>query len=89
MKKRTVRLTESDLHKIIKESVKNVLNEDGFGSIRRNGWQDRLNQIHQLALEMLEISKNESEDGYGRKELYNTAKSILQITERWGGGINM
>lgn len=30
--KKIVRLTESDLHKIVKESVKRVLNEGAFGS---------------------------------------------------------
>jgi hypothetical protein len=31
--KRIIRLTESDLHRIIKESVKRILREEDFGSI--------------------------------------------------------
>ena len=33
MKKQVIRLTESDLHKIIKESVKNILKEDFYDNM--------------------------------------------------------
>ena len=33
--KKIVRLTESDLHRIIKESVKRVLKEDAFGGVEK------------------------------------------------------
>ena len=35
MKKNRIRLTESDLHNIIKESVKRVLNEEGYAEIKK------------------------------------------------------
>ena len=35
--KRIIRLTESDLHRIIKESVKRILREEDFGSMDGGG----------------------------------------------------
>lgn len=37
MKKQIVRLTESDLHRIIKESVNKIINESGYVSMKHSG----------------------------------------------------
>lgn len=50
-KKQVVRLTESDLHRIIKESVNNVLNENQYGVVSEN------TEINQLWNELM-ILKN-------------------------------
>ena len=42
-KKQTIRLTESDLHKIIKQSVNKVLNESSVSSF--NGFLDQIEAI--------------------------------------------
>ena len=44
--KRTIRLTESDLHRIVKESVNTVLNE--IGDTEKG--QDALGQVHGRAI---------------------------------------
>ena len=79
-----IRLTESQLHKVISESVKNVLNESSFDEIRNSGWQDRLNQIGQLAREMYALAKEESPNGFGSRELLETARDLMRICKRWG-----
>lgn len=84
MSKRLIRLTESDLHNIVKESARRVLRESSFDSIRNGGWQEKLQQIHNIALEMAEIAKDETPNGFGQTELLSTAKDILRITRRWG-----
>ena len=82
--KKVIRLTESDLHGIIKKSVNKILRESSFDSIRKGGWQEKLQQIHNIALEMEELAKDESPNGFGQTELLSTARNILKITRRWG-----
>lgn len=94
-----IRLNESNLHRIVKESVNKVLNEigvnDGYhsqiresssDSIRRDGWQERMEQIGQLAKECVELAKDETENGFGERNLYTTSMEILKICQRWGCG---
>ena len=38
MNKKLIRLTESDLHRIVRESVNKVLNEVQFGGESLHGW---------------------------------------------------
>ena len=89
MNKKLIRLTESDLHRIVKQSVNKVLRESSFDSIRNGGWQEKLQQIHNIALEMAEMAKDESPNGFGQTELLSTAKDILRITSRWGCDIGV
>ena len=82
--KKVIRLTEGDLHRIVKKSINRILKESSFDSIRQGGWQEKLQQIHNLALEMEEMAKDESPNGFGETELLTTAQNILKITRRWG-----
>ena len=50
MAKKLVRLTESDLHKIIKESVKKVLKEDSY-SYNGNDYRNQLTQSYKDKIE--------------------------------------
>jgi hypothetical protein len=84
MDKKLIRLTESELRRMVSESVKSVLDEASFDSIRKNGWQDRLNQIGKLAMEMADIAKDESPNGYGSRDLLYTADRIANICAKYG-----
>ena len=46
--KRTIRLTESDLHRVIRESVKRILKEDFHNSDAGKAYQDMMTQLNQL-----------------------------------------
>ena len=70
MDKKLIRLTESELRRMVSESVKSVLDEASFDSIRKNGWQDRLN--------------HESPNGYGSRDLLYTADRIANICAKYG-----
>lgn len=83
MKKKQIRLTEGDLRRIVKESVNRVLRESS-DDIRRNGWQDKLEQIARLAMEMAELAKDESPNGFGERRLLQTADRIVNICAKWG-----
>ena len=41
--KRTIRLTESELKQLIKESTISVLNEGGFGNVMNRAFQGKKN----------------------------------------------
>ena len=82
--KRRIRLTEGDLHRIVKQSVNRVLRESHYDDIRSNGWQDKLEQIAQLAMEMAELAKDESPNGFGERKLLQTADRIVNICAKWG-----
>ena len=84
MDKKLIKLTESDLHKIVEESVARILKEGSFDMIRNSGWQEKMNQIGQLARECVELAKDESPNGFGETALLTTAMQIVDLCKRWG-----
>ena len=68
-KKQVIRLTESDLHKIIKESVKNVLNEEHNNLKKQN-----INEYF-----MRYFRWNESKELFNT--IYDAAQQIMQMAK--------
>lgn len=56
-KKQCIRLTESELKNIISESVKNILNEEMWGSPRQNDIET-LKKIYELTIQIEDIAEN-------------------------------
>jgi hypothetical protein len=89
--KRTVKLTEKELKRMISESVRRTLNETrftDFDDIRKNGWQEKLNQIGQLAMEMVEMAKDEAPNGFGERTCLEVADKIASICAKYGAAPN-
>lgn len=96
MAKKLVRLTESDLHRIVKESVKRVLREDGrdiyddndFGVGLPDGYfddygrisQKQITQLDNIANTIADIANNTSDDA---RLLFQAADCIDKFTSRY------
>ena len=80
-KKQIVRLTESDLHRIIKESVNNILKETYFNDEYEDEYEEYLRQNPDAALKHYELTNqykknHEINDMWNQHELEN-GKGLL------------
>ena len=95
MTKKLIRLTESDLHRIVKESVKRVLREDGrdiyddndFGVGLPDGYfddnrisQKQITQLDNIANTIVDIANNTSDEA---GLLFQAADCIDKFTSRY------
>ena len=89
MPKKLIRLTEGDLHQIVTESVKRVLNEKHFWAGLRRSWNSNINpleyllNVHHGHTPTREIMRNGIE--HDRKEGlsgYNTEKDRMITAQR-------
>ena len=86
--KQTVKLNESKLRDLIKESIKKILNEEYNGNDGR--WREIVEEIHRLATELNEIANSEEfQIASGKFDLTEAAEKILAITGSLGGGLNL
>lgn len=100
MNKKQIRLTESDLKQIIKESVNRVLNEKSFGIDRVHDSAERrwrtyeklIMQIDEAAQELKKITgyQNVNVPNYKQIEepMYNLADAVLNALDEYGYGEN-
>ena len=87
MKKQTIKLNESQLRGLIKESIKAILNENTFESSR---WMEIIEEIHRLATELEELANAEDTPmTSGKLDLLKAAQSILKITTTFGGNMGL
>lgn len=93
MNKNRIRLTESQLHRVIKESVKNVLNESKEQTLRirpnYEGGIDTFNEILSKAQELREmlqavplVDTGFSELAYVQGDLDDQLSSFIMILKR-------
>lgn len=83
-----IRLTEGDLHRIVKESVKKVINESRYSSEVEN----ELSNIYQAAQRLVNILGDTQGDGYepdmeagydDSSYLYKWADSVMVNADKW------
>ena len=55
--KKTIRLSESDLHRVIRESVKKILNEDFHNSDAGKAYQDMMKQLNALRIKASTVAE--------------------------------
>lgn len=71
MEKKVIRMTESDLHKIVKESVHKIINE--IGDTEKG--QDALGQVHGRAIKRQQML---GDKGAISRKLHNTARAAME-----------
>ena len=71
MNKKVIRLTESDLHKIVKESINKIMNE--IGDTEKG--QDALGQVHGRAIKRQQML---GDKGAISRKLHNTARAAME-----------
>ena len=81
MNKKLVRLTESDIHRIVKETVNNVLNE--IGNSPKNLYEEESNRKEVFTIDAFDIEKEEdvSDMQYCGKIYYDIDDAIASATE--------
>ena len=77
MNKKLIRLTEGDLHKIVKESVNRILNE--IGDTEKG--QDALGQVHGRAIKRQQML---GDKGAISRKLHNTARAAMEKAHTQG-----
>lgn len=80
MKKQLIRLTESDLHNIIEQSVKRIIKEDfgNYGNEKANRF-DRANNIQNLKAELGDIIEDKiNEYGLSKDEVMQILNTMLK-----------
>lgn len=86
-KKQTIKLNESQLRGLIKESIKAILNENAFESSR---WMEIIEEIYGLATELKELANTEDTPiTSGKLDLLEAAQNILKITSDLGGDLGL
>lgn len=82
MNKKLIRLTESDIHRIVKESVNRVLRENSDGDAPDNDRisQKQIGQLDNIANAIAEIANNTSDD---TELLFQAAECIDKFTSRY------
>lgn len=76
--KRSIRLTESDLHRVIRESVKRVINETDYSRIR-----PAYDKLMAAIDEFVERVKNEYDVNYDdeARDMINTLDKAAELAE--------
>lgn len=90
MKKNRIRLTESDLHRIVKESVKRVLNEVSTDTLH-NAYQksqDLTKKLPNLSRDPKVQRKFRQKHAFGDELAKRHGNEISAIDPQWGGDFN-
>ena len=90
MKKNRIRLTESDLHRIVKESVKRVLNEVSTDTLH-NAYQksqDLTKKLPNLSRDPKVQRKFRQKHAFGNELEKRHSNEISAIDPQWGGDFN-
>lgn len=90
MKKNSIRLTESDLHRIVKESVKRVLNEVSTDTLH-NAYQksqDLTKKLPNLSRDPKVQRKFRQKHAFGNELEKRHSNEISAIDPQWGGDFN-
>lgn len=90
MRKNRIRLTESDLHRIVKESVKRVLNEVSTDTLH-NAYQksqDLTKKLPNLSRDPKVQRKFRQKHAFGNELEKRHSNEISAIDPQWGGDFN-
>lgn len=90
MRKNRIRLTESDLHRIVKESVKRVLNEVSTDTLH-NAYQksqDLTKKLPNLSSDPKVQRKFRQKHAFGNELEKRHSNEISAIDPQWGGDFN-
>ena len=90
MKKNRIRLTESDLHRIVKESVKRVLNEVSTDTLH-NAYQksqDLTNKLPNFSDDPKVQRRFRQKHAFGNELEKRHSNEISAIDPQWGGDFN-
>ena len=90
MRKNRIRLTESDLHRIVKESVKRVLNEVSTDTLH-NAYQkskDLTNKLPNLSRDPKVQRRFRQKHAFGNELEKRHGNEISAIDPQWGGDFN-
>lgn len=82
--KRKIRLTESDLHRIVKESVNKILNESLVSSFNNDGEADGIDTVESFFEVMREFTYarnlvNKAIEALKKQDLYNAESLMLNV----------
>lgn len=95
MNKKIIRLTEQDLHKIVKESVGKVINEayryNYNSQAKARAFEEAISIIEKTAKKLQKMTNDESEFGGKAYEIGECATSILRLLDEYSlsdGGFN-